>query len=130
MASTVAVPDQLKYTKDHEWIRVEGGIGVVGITDYAQGELGDIVFVELPAVGKQVSQGQSFGTIEAVKAVSDLYAPVSGEVLEINAALEKSSELVNKEPYEKGWMIRLKIKDPAELANLLDANTYRSLIGK
>ncbi len=130
MGKTVTVPDQLKYTKDHEWILVEGGIGVVGITDYAQGELGDIVFVELPAAGRQVRQGESFGTIEAVKAVSDLYAPVSGEVLEINGGLEKASELVNKEPYGGGWMIKVRIKDPKELDQLLDAKGYRSLIGK
>ncbi len=130
MGKTITVPDQLKYTKDHEWILVEGGIGVVGITDYAQGELGDIVFVELPAAGRQVRQGESFGTIEAVKAVSDLYAPVSGEVLEINGGLEKASELVNKEPYGGGWMIKVRIKDPKELDQLLDAKGYRSLIGK
>ena len=130
MAAIVSVPDNIKYTKDHEWIRMEGGIGVVGITDYAQGELGDIVFVELPKVGRQVTQGQTFGTIEAVKAVSDLFAPVSGEVIEVNGDLEKSSERVNKEPYQGGWMIKLRIKDPKELASLLDAKGYHSLIGK
>ena len=123
-------PENLKYTKDHEWIRVEGDTGVVGITEYAQGELGDVVFVELPQVGRQVKQSESFGTIEAVKAVSDIYAPLTGEVLEVNTDLEKAPELVNKEPYGKGWMIKLKITNKGELANLLDAKMYRDLIGK
>lgn len=123
-------PEDLKYTKDHEWIRVQGDTGIVGITDYAQGELGDVVFVELPAVGKKVKQGETFGTIEAVKAVSDLYAPVTGEVTEVNTALEKFSELVNKEPYGGGWMIKLRIGNPQDLASLLDAKHYRALIGK
>jgi glycine cleavage system H protein len=123
-------PEDLKYTKEHEWIRVEGAVGVVGITEYAQGELGDIVFVELPKKGRAVKAGETFGTIEAVKAVSDLYAPISGEVLEVNAALESTSELVNKEPYGAGWMIKLKLADVKELAGLLDAKQYRALIGK
>ena len=123
-------PDNFKYTKDHEWIRVDGGIGTVGITEYAQGELGDIVFVELPPIGKKVKQGESFGTIEAVKAVSDLYAPVSGEVTEVNAGLEKSPELINKEPYDGGWMIKLKIGDQRDLGTLLGVKEYRQLIGK
>ena len=123
-------PDELKYTKEHEWVRIDGGIGTIGITDYAQGELGDVVFVELPAVGKHIEQGESFGTVEAVKAVSDLYAPLSGEVTEVNKALESSSELVNKEPYTSGWMIKIKIKDTKELASLLDAAKYRALVGK
>ena len=123
-------PEKLRYTKDHEWFRLDADIGVVGITDFAQGELGDVVFVELPPVGKQVEQGETFGTIEAVKAVSDLYAPVSGEVIEVNVALEKQSELVNKEPYDGGWMIKIRIKNKSELSNLLDVNKYRELIGK
>ena len=123
-------PENLKYTKEHEWVRVEGDTGVVGITDYAQGELGDVVFVELPQKGKQVKQGDSFGTIEAVKAVSELYAPITGEVLEINPALDKTPELVNKEPYGGGWMIKLKIKDKNELTKLFDAKKYRELVGK
>ncbi len=123
-------PENLKYTKDHEWIRVDGSIGTVGITDYAQGELGDIVFVDVPAVGKQIKQGQSFGTIEAVKAVSDLYAPVSGEVVEINSVLEKTPEVVNKEPYANGWMIKVKVANQQELGQLLDSKKYRDLIGK
>jgi glycine cleavage system H protein len=123
-------PENLKYTKDHEWIRVEGDTGVVGITEYAQGELGDVVFVELPQIHKQVKQGESFGTIEAVKAVSDLYSPLSGEVIEANAELEKAPELVNKDPYGKGWIMKLKISATNELDALLDVKTYRELIGK
>jgi glycine cleavage system H protein len=123
-------PEQLKYTKDHEWIRLENGVGTVGITDYAQGELGDIVFVELPSKGKKVKQGESFGTIEAVKAVSDLFAPVSGEVVEINAELEKSPESINKAPYEGGWIIRIRLGDEGEMGKLLNSKEYRQLIGK
>jgi glycine cleavage system H protein len=123
-------PENIKYTKDHEWVRIEGDTGVVGITDYAQGELGDVVFVELPAIGKVLKQAESFGTIEAVKAVSDLFAPISGEVIEVNKNLEKSSELINKEPYAGGWIVKIKIKDKNELNNLLDVKKYRDLIGK
>ena len=123
-------PENLKYTKDHEWIRVEGDTGIVGITEYAQGELGDVVFVELPQIGKQVKQGESFGTIEAVKAVSDLYAPIAGDVTEINSELEKAPELVNKDPYGKGWIMKLEIRDKNELNTLLDVKAYRELIGK
>jgi len=123
-------PENLKYTKDHEWMRVEGEVGWIGVTDYAQGELGDVVFVELPAVGSKLEQGKSFGTIEAVKAVSDLYAPVTGEVVEINKEVADSPEVVNKEPYERGWMVKVKIANPTELSALLDAAAYRKLIGK
>ena len=123
-------PENLKYTKEHEWVRIEGDTAVIGITDYAQGELGDVVFVELPAKGKQVKQGETFGTIEAVKAVSDLYVPVSGHVTDVNAALEKTSELVNSEPYGGGWMIKIKIKNQQEVNGLLDVKQYRALIGK
>jgi glycine cleavage system H protein len=123
-------PENLKYTKDHEWIRVDGDTGTVGITDYAQGELGDVVFVELPAVGKTLKAHDTFGTIEAVKAVSDLYSPVSGSVVEINTALEKTPELVNKDPYNAGWMIKIKISNPAELNDLLDAAAYKKLVGQ
>jgi len=123
-------PDNLKYTKDHEWILVAGDSGTVGITDYAQGELGDVVFVELPPIGKAVKQHEAFGTIEAVKAVSDLFAPVSGSVTEVNAALTATPEHVNKDPYGKGWMVKVKLANPAETANLLDAKAYRALIGK
>jgi glycine cleavage system H protein len=104
-------PEKLKYTKDHEWILIEGGIGTIGITDYAQGELGDIVFVELPAVGKEVEAHKPFGNIEAVKAVSELFAPVSGVVTAVNVDLEKTPELVNSDPYGKGWMVKVKISD-------------------
>jgi glycine cleavage system H protein len=123
-------PTDLKYTKDHEWIRVSDKTGIVGITDYAQGELGDVVFVELPAVGTKLQQGKTFGTIEAVKAVSDLYAPVTGVVVEINKEVQDSPELVNKEPYERGWMIKVTLEHPDELAALLDAEAYKQLIGK
>jgi glycine cleavage system H protein len=123
-------PQDLKYTKDHEWIRVEGEIGTIGITDHAQGELGDVVFVELPGAGKGLKQHDSFGTIEAVKAVSDLYAPVTGTVTEVNSELGAHPEFVNKEPYGKGWMVKLRIAQPGELAGLLDAAAYKALIGK
>ncbi len=123
-------PEQLRYTKDHEWIRVEGGMGWVGITEYAQGELGDIVYVELPAVGTKVVQGKSFGTIEAVKAVSDLYAPVSGEVAELNKEIQDHPESVNKDPYGKGWMLKIKLSNPADANALLDAAAYKALVGK
>jgi len=123
-------PDQLKYTKDHEWIRVEGGYGWVGITEYAQGELGDVVFLELPAAGTTLTQGKSFGTIEAVKAVSDLYAPVSGEVVEVNKDIRDHPEAVNKDPYGKGWMVKIKISNPADVSTLLDAAAYKALVGK
>ena len=123
-------PEKLRYTKDHEWIRIEAEAGFIGITDYAQGELGDIVFVELPTVGKRVEHSQAFGTVEAVKAVSDLYSPVTGEVLEVNKKIHDSPELVNKDPYEQGWMIKVKIEKPAELDLLLDVEAYKKLIAK
>jgi glycine cleavage system H protein len=124
------VPDDLLYTEEHEWVRVEDSEAVVGITDYAQSELGDIVYVELPEVGARTKQMEPFGTVEAVKAVSDLYAPLSGKVIEVNEALADHPELVNKDPYGEGWMIRIEIENPAELGNLLDADGYRNLIGK
>lgn len=123
-------PENLKYTKDHEWLKVEGDTGTIGITEYAQGELGDVVFVELPAVGKMLKQHDSFGTIEAVKAVSDLYAPVSGSVAEINKELEKTPETVNKDPYNAGWMVKIKLSNASEVSGLLDAAAYKALIGK
>jgi glycine cleavage system H protein len=123
-------PETLKYTKDHEWLLVNGDSGTVGITDHAQGELGDVVFVELPAAGKTVKQHESFGTIEAVKAVSDLYSPVSGTVTEINTSLQSNPELVNQDPYGKGWMLKIKIADAKEVAALLSSKDYRALIGK
>lgn len=122
------LPENLKYTKEHEWIRVDGDIAVVGITDFAQGELGDIVFVEIETVGESLNGGETFGSVEAVKTVSDLFMPVGGEVLEFNTALEDSPELINKDPYEKGWMIRIRISDPAELAGLMDANAYQAML--
>jgi glycine cleavage system H protein len=123
-------PENLKYTKDHEWIRIEGGIGIIGITEYAQGELGDVVFVELPSIGKKVEAGQSFGTVEAVKAVSDLYAPVTGDVIEVNKEIQDTPELVNKEPYERGWMIKVTLTKPDEVKTLLDVEAYKKLIAK
>lgn len=123
-------PNELRYTKDHEWIRVEGATGIIGITDYAQGELGDIVFVELPGMGTKLIQGKAFGTIEAVKAVSELYAPVSGEVLEANKAVQETPEVVNKEPYGTGWMIKVKLENPKEADALLSVDAYKKLIGQ
>lgn len=124
------VPENISYTKEHEWIRIETGVGTVGITDYAQSELGDIVFVELPSVGTKLIQGKSFGTIEAVKAVSDLYAPVSGQVTDVNKKVQETPEVVNKEPYDGGWMIKVKLDHPAEATALLDAGAYKKLIAK
>jgi glycine cleavage system H protein len=124
------LPDDLKYTKDHEWIRVDGETATIGITDYAQGELGDVVFVELPDTGKELKQGDSFGTIEAVKSVSDLYSPVSGTVTEVNGELSSTPELVNKDPYGKGWMVKIGVTDRAELESLLEAAAYRDLTAK
>lgn len=123
-------PNELRYTKDHEWIRVEGTTGTIGITEYAQGELGDIVFVELPAKGTKLVQGKPFGTIEAVKAVSELYAPVGGEVLEANKAVQETPEVVNKEPYGSGWMLKVKLENPKEVDALLSVDAYKKLIGQ
>ena len=121
-------PRDFRYTKDHEWIKVEGDRGRVGITDYAQKQLGDVVFLELPAVGRALRAGEQFGTVESVKAVSELYSPVAGEVVEVNAALVARPETVNKDPHGEAWMIVLKIEDPAALASLLDANAYEALV--
>ena len=123
------VPAELKYTAEHEWIRVEGDGIVVGVTDFAQGELGDVVFIEIETDGETLSKGDTFGTIEAVKTVSDLYMPVNGEVLEVNPALEDAPELVNSEPFEGGWMIRVKMSDPSQLDELMSADEYNALIG-
>ncbi len=123
-------PENLKYTKDHEWVLIEGNMGIIGISDYAQGELGDVVFVELPPVGKAVKQHESFGTIEAVKAVSDLFAPVSGSVVEVNGDLTSTAELVNKDPYGKGWMVKIKLSKPDEVSGLLSAAAYKAQVGK
>ncbi len=122
------VPKDLKYTAEHEWVSVEQDVATVGVTDYAQGELGDVVFVELPEVGATVKQMESFGTIEAVKAVSDLFAPVSGEVVEINLVLADAPDTVNRDPYVTGWMIRIKMSDPSELDSLLSADEYKDKI--
>jgi glycine cleavage system H protein len=122
------VPANLLYTKDHEWLRVEGNFGYVGVTDFAQGELGDVVFVEIETVGETLSKEDVFGTIEAVKTVSDMFMPVSGEILELNPALEDSPDVVNKDPYGKGWMVKIKITDPSELKNLLSAEKYKEIL--
>ncbi len=124
---TTEVRDGLRYTRDHEWLRAEGDEGVIGITAFAADELGDIVFVELPAVGRKLEKAGSFGVIESVKTASDLYAPVAGEVTAVNEALNASPELVNSDPYGDGWMIRVRIDDPASAAALLDADAYREL---
>lgn len=122
------IPSNLKYTKDHEWIRIDGDIAYVGVTDYAQGELGDVVFIEIETEGEELDKEEVFGTIEAVKTVSDLFMPVSGKVLEINSSLEETPELVNKDPYEKGWLIKVAVADMSEMDSLLDADAYKELI--
>jgi glycine cleavage system H protein len=122
------VPEGLKYTREHEWVKIEGDVAIVGITEYAQGELGDIVFVELPAVGKAVKQMETFGTIEAVKAVSEMFSPLSGVVKETNASLEKDSTVINKDPYGAGWIIKIAKFDSSEVNALLDAVSYRKLL--
>lgn len=124
------IPDDLKYSKEHEWVRVEGDLAVIGITDYAQGELGDIVFVELPRIGDSIEYMKPFGTIEAVKAISDLFSPLTGEVLEVNADLESDSSLINSDPYGDGWIIKIKMSDISELDNLLGAADYGALVEK
>ncbi|KAA3614165.1 MAG: glycine cleavage system protein GcvH [Calditrichaeota bacterium] len=123
------IPSELKYTKDHEWAKLEGDIVTVGITDYAQGELGDVVFVELPAAGDEVSQDETFGTIEAVKAVADLFSPLTGEVVEINEALTDQPDIVNSDPYGEGWMAKIKIPDESEWNALMSDEDYKNLIG-
>lgn len=124
------IPENLKYTNDHEWIRIDGNIGTIGITDYAQGELGDVVFVDIDPNLKEIKKGQSFGTIEAVKTVSDLYAPCNGKVFEINSVLANSPETINSDPYEGGWMVKIEIHDLSELKDLLDSKAYSQLLGK
>ncbi|HNR20319.1 MAG TPA: glycine cleavage system protein GcvH [Bacteroidia bacterium] len=123
------LPETLKYTKDHEWIKVDGDIATVGITDFAQGELGDIVYVDITTVGETLSQHDIFGTVEAVKTVSDLFMPVSGEVLEVNPALDSSPDSVNKDPYGNGWMIKIKMIEPSEAAALMNAADYKNVVG-
>jgi glycine cleavage system H protein len=122
------IPDDLKYSKEHEWAKIENDVAVIGITDYAQGELGDIVYIELPEVGTVVSKDESLGTIEAVKAVSDIFSPLSGEVVQRNEKLNDVPEEVNKDPYNNGWMIKLKYSDASELDGLLDNKQYEELI--
>lgn len=125
----MSVPAELKYTAEHEWIRVEGDEVVIGVTEFAQGELGDVVFIEIETEGENLSLGDTFGTIEAVKTVSDLYMPLDGEVVEVNSALEDTPELVNSEPFEGGWMIRVKMTNPSQLDDLISAEAYSALIG-
>lgn len=123
------IPIDLKYTKDHEWIRLEGETATVGVTDFAQGELGDIVFIEVETVGEVLEEGETFGSIEAVKTVSDLFMPVAAEVLEFNEALNSSPELINKDPYGDGWIVKVKVQDLSQLKTLLDPEAYKELIG-
>lgn len=124
------VPEELKYTKEHEWLRSDGDLATVGITDYAQSELGDIVFVELPRAGDTVSQGEPFGTIEAVKTVADLFSPVTGEVSEVNPKIEEDPAVMNKDPYGEGWMIKVRMSDSSQINSLLSPTDYRALIEK
>lgn len=125
----MSIPAELKYTKDHEWVRIEGNIAVVGITDFAQGELGDIVFVDIDSVGDELNAGDVFGSVEAVKTVSDLYLPLSGKVVEFNEELEDEPELVNTDPYGRGWIIKLEIAAGADQSELLSAEQYNEVIG-
>ena len=122
------VPGNLLYTKDHEWLRVEGDMGYIGVTDFAQGELGDIVFVEIETQGETLAKEEVFGTIEAVKTVSDMFMPVSGEIVEVNPDLDASPDVVNKDPYGKGWMVRIKISNPSEISDLLSPEKYSALL--
>lgn len=124
------LPSDLKYTKDHEWVRMESDtVAVVGITDFAQGELGDIVYVEVETVDETLAKDEVFGTVEAVKTVSDLFLPLSGEIIEFNSALEDEPEVVNSDPYDKGWMIKIKISDTSEIDSLLSADAYQEIVG-
>ncbi len=123
------IPEELKYTKDHEWVKIDGDIAIVGITDFAQGELGDIVYVEVDTEGEELDKEEVFGSVEAVKTVSDLFMPLSGEIIEFNEELESEPERVNSDPYGEGWMIKIKISSPEEIEELLDAGAYKALIG-
>ena len=123
-------PDKIRYSEDHEWIRVDGSEAIIGITDFAQSELGDIVFVDIPEVGIELAKGEVFGSIEAVKTVSDLILPASGELLEVNKLLEDNPETINSDPYDKGWIIRIRLKDPKEVDSLMDAAQYQAFIKK
>ncbi len=122
-------PSELKYTKDHEWVKIDGDTAYIGITDFAQHELGDIVYIDINTVGEQVAKEAIFGTVEAVKTVSDLFMPISGEVLEVNSALDAKPELVNSDPFGDGWMVKITVSNPAELDELLSAESYKALIG-
>jgi glycine cleavage system H protein len=122
------IPQELKYTKDHEWVRIEGNTATVGITDFAQRELGDIVFVDINAVGKELAMGDIFGTVEAVKTVSDLYLPLAGTITEVNPGLDAAPESVNNDPYNEGWMIKMTISNPDEVASLLDSDAYNNTV--
>lgn len=124
------IPSNLKYTKDHEWIKVEGEIATIGITDFAQGELGDIVYVEIETIGETLNKEEVFGTVEAVKTVSDLFMPVSGKILELNPKLETNPEAVNKSPYDDGWMIKIQLQNTSELNSLLSSEDYKALVGR
>ncbi|OFS62760.1 glycine cleavage system protein GcvH [Nosocomiicoccus sp. HMSC09A07] len=126
----MATPNNLKYSEDHEWVKVDGDTVTIGITEFAQSELGDIVFVELPEEGDEIAKGDDFGSVESVKTVSELYAPVSGEVLEVNEELEDSPELVNESPYEEAWMLKVKLRDASELDELMDAAAYEEMTGQ
>ncbi len=129
MAEGTTIPENLRYTQDHEWVEIEEGVATVGITDYAQSELGDVVYVELPEIGETAVQGKPFGLVEAVKTVADLYAPVSGEVVEINHHLAKTPNLINESPYTEGWVIKIRLTDEGEMESLLDAQGYADHIG-
>lgn len=124
------IPENLKYTNDHEWVRVEGDIAVVGITEFAQGELGDVVFIEIETEGETLDKEEAFGTIEAVKTVSDAFMPVSGEVVEVNEAITDSPDLLNKDPFGEGWMVKIKMSDPSQLDDLLTPEAYKEVIGE
>ncbi len=126
----MSIPNNLKYTKEHEWVLVEGRVGTIGVTDYAQGELGDVVYVDIDPALSEIKKGESIGTIEAVKTVSDIFAPFSGKVIELNSEIKDSPEIVNTDPYGKGWMIKIEISNPADLEDLLDASAYQALIGQ
>lgn len=126
----MTVPSELKYSKEHEWVKVEGNVVTIGITEYAQGELGDIVFVELPDVDDEINEGDTFGSVESVKTVSELYAPVSGKIIETNEELEDSPEFVNESPFEKAWMVKVELDDESQLDELLSAEQYAEMIGE
>ena len=125
----MSIPNNLKYTKEHEWVLVEGSVGTIGVTDYAQGELGDVVYVDIDPALSEIKKGESIGTIEAVKTVSDIFAPFSGKVIELNNEIKDSPELVNSDPYGKGWMIKVKISNDSEVGELLSSDAYKQLIG-